>query len=105
MSKRNNIAGTSRYNVSRKVVRLRTKDLLSWREIANTLEISPKLARKLFQERIGEHQHHDHLPNKGGRFPNYWTTTAEVPYLDGKGNINSWEKVYGSDVAQELASA
>lgn len=90
--------GSNRHNVARKIVRLRTKELMSWADIAAMLEISPKLARKLFQERTGEHQHHDHLPAKGGRFPAQWTTTAEVPYLAGDGSINSWERAFGSDL-------
>jgi hypothetical protein len=85
--------GSNRHNVARKVVRLRTKDLLSWATIADLLEISPRTARKLFQERTGIHQHHDHLPTKGGRFPAEWETAAEVPYLPGTGEINDWYKV------------
>lgn len=91
--------GSNRHNVARKIVRLRTKELLSWADIAAQLEISPKLARKLFQERIGEHQHHDHLPSKGGRFPAQWTTEAVVPYLPGDGTTNPWERAFGSDVS------
>lgn len=90
--------GSNRHNVARKVVRMRTKDLLSWAEIAAQLEIAPRTARKLFQERTGEHQHHDHLPSKGGRFPADYTTDAEVPYLPGTGEINEWHKAFGSDL-------
>lgn len=86
--------GSNRHNISRKVVRLRTKDLLSWAEIAAILEIAPRTARKLFQERTGTHQHHDHLPNKGGRFPVEWATTAEQPVLPGNGEINEWFKAF-----------
>lgn len=85
--------GSNRHNVARKVVRLRTKSLLSWAEIAAQLDIAPRTARKLFQERVGVVQHHDHLPGKGGRFPATAFTTAEVPYLDGSGNVNEWFKV------------
>lgn len=95
--------GSNRHNVARKVVRLRTKELLSWAEIAGRLEIAPRTARKLFQERTGVHQHHDHLPSKGGRFPADWNTAAEVPYLPGNGEINEWYKVFGSDLAEEMA--
>lgn len=100
MTKLTTIAGTTRYNVSRKIVRLRTKDGLSWATIADMLDISPRTARKLFQERIGEGQHFDHLPNKGGRFPAAWTTT-EAPVLPLDGSVNEWFKVYGSDLAVE----
>lgn len=85
--------GSNRHNVARKVVRLRTKDLLSWADIAALLEVSPRTARKLFQERVGEVQHHDHLPSKGGRFPSGAFTTAEVPYLTGDGSVNEWFKL------------
>lgn len=93
--------GSNRHNIARKVVRLRTKELLSWQAIADMLEISPKLARNLFQERIGTHQHHDHLPTKGGRFPAWWTTEAEMPFLAGDGSTNQWEKTYGADLANQ----
>ena len=85
--------GSQRHNVARKVVRMRTKGLLSWAAIAAELEIAPRTVRKLFQERVGSHQHHDHLPTKGGRFPAEYTTEAEVPYLDGTGQTNDWFKV------------
>lgn len=96
--------GSQRHNVARKVVRLRTKELLSWQAIAAMLEISPKLARKLFQERVGEHQHHDHIAGRGGRFPQQWDTAAEVPYLTGDGNVNEWHRVAGSDLLEEGAA-
>lgn len=91
--------GSNRHNVARKVVRLRTKELLSWQAIADQLDIAPRTARKLFQERTGEHQHHDHLPSKGGRFPAQWDVDAEVaPYLPGTGEINEWHKRFGADL-------
>jgi hypothetical protein len=96
--------GSNRHNISRKVVRMRTKDLMSWMSIAAELGISPKLARKLFQERTGEHQHHDHLQGKGGRFPRDWDTTAEVPYLPGKGQINDWFKLEAVDDSLVMSS-
>lgn len=98
MSKLTVINGTTRYNVSRQVVRLRTKDLLSWQAIANMLEISPRTARKLFQERTGEHQHHDHIIGKGGRWPQQWDTPAEFPYIVELGVINEWGRIAGSDL-------
>jgi hypothetical protein len=85
--------GSQRHNVGRKVVRMRTKDLLSWATIAAALEISPRTARKLFQENRGVGQHFDHLPNKGGRFPAWWETAAEVPVLPGDGSNNDWDRV------------
>lgn len=93
MNKLSEIAGSTRYNAGRKVVKMRTKDMLSWNTIAEALEVSPRTARKLFQERIGEHQHHDHLIGKGGRFPGAWTTLAEVPYIVVPGVTNDWERV------------
>ncbi len=91
----------NRHNVRSKIVRMRTKDLMSWAAIAAELEIAPRTARRIFQEKVGEGQHHDHLPSKGGRFPAgkfvneefiVWTTTAEVPFLDGTGHVNDWFK-------------
>jgi hypothetical protein len=82
----------NRHNVAKKVVRLRTKDLLSWADIAAIIESSPRTARKLFQEARGEGQHFDHIPNRGGRWPSDWGTTAEVPYLPGTGENNDWDK-------------
>jgi hypothetical protein len=84
--------GKNRFNTTRKVVRMRTKNLMSWAAIAAELEIAPRTARRLFQERSGAHQHHDHLPAKGGRFPAQWTT-VETPVLPGNGSYNSWEKM------------
>lgn len=94
--------GSTRYNTQRKIVRMRTKDLMSWAAIGQALGMAPRTARRIFQERVGEGQHHDHLPNKGGRFPSgkvtkedtliVWKTTAKVPVLDGTGHVNSWDK-------------
>lgn len=93
--------GSNRHNVRRKVYRMRTKGLMSWQAIAAELDIAPRTARKLFQEQAGEHQHHDHLPNRGGRFPSgqynddtivVWTP-EEGAYLPGDGTHNSWNKV------------
>jgi hypothetical protein len=93
--------GSNRSNVRRKVYRMRTKNLMSWQAIAAELEIAPRTARKLFQEQAGEHQHHDHLPNRGGRFPSgqytkdetvvVWTP-EEAAYLAGDGSHNTWHK-------------
>lgn len=85
--------GSNRHNKSRQVVRMRTKDLMSWKAIGNALGVSAPTARKLFQERVGEHQHHDHIPGKSGRWPEWYDTTAEVPYLDGTGSVNEWFKL------------
>lgn len=93
--------GSNRHNISRKVYRLRTKELMSWASIAAELDIAPRTARKLFQERAGVHQHHDHLPGKGGRFPAgqvtedavvVWTPEEEA-YLAGDGSHNPWNKL------------
>lgn len=94
--------GSQRHNIRRKVYRLRTKDLLSWSQIAAQLDIAPRTARKLFQEQAGQGQHHDHLPNKGGRFPsgrNKGETivvdkpVSEYVYLAGDGSHNEWTSV------------
>lgn len=90
----------NRHNVIKKVVRMRTKSLMSWAAIAAELDIAPRTARKLFQEGRGVHQHHDHLPNKGGRFPaGQFTEEAvivwspeEGAYLAGDGSNNVWFK-------------
>lgn len=80
-----------RHNLRKRVVKLRTKELLSWAEIGNQLGVAPRTVRRLFQEQVGAHQHHDHLPNKGGRFP-----TTAVPadtkavVLTGDGTVNTW---------------
>ena len=84
----------NRHNVRKRVVTMRTKKLMSWADIAAELEVAPRTARRIFQEAMGEHQHHDHLPGKGGRFP-----TTAVPadpkavVLPGNGAINTWVKV------------
>lgn len=83
----------NRHNVARKVVRLRTKEMLSWATIAEQIGCSPRTARKLFQERQGAGQHSDHLVGKGGRWPSDWETAAEAPYIVAPGHVNQWDKV------------
>lgn len=92
--------GSNRNNIRRKVVRLRTKELMSWKDIATALDIAPRTARKLFQEAEGQGQHHDHIPGKGGRFPAgrlnddgivVWAAEEGV-YLTGDGTHNTWFK-------------
>jgi hypothetical protein len=83
-----------RHNVRKRVVTMRTRKLMSWAAIAAELEVAPRTARRIFQEAKGEHTHHDHLPNKGGRFPT--TATPADPalvVLPGDGTINEWVKV------------
>ena len=107
MNTNDRLAKKNRHNTIRRIVKLRTKDLLSWQDIAAMLEIAPRTARRLFQEAKGEHQHHDHLPGKGGRFPagQYNADTQETivwlpdledgvaPVLPGDGSVNPWYKV------------
>lgn len=83
----------NRHNVRKRVVTMRTKKLMSWQQIADELEVAPRTARKLFQEQVGEHQHHDHLPNKGGRYPTTAVPTGDSTVLPGDGSVNSWAKV------------
>lgn len=95
--------GTTRYNVRRKIVRMRTKDEMSWAAIAEELEMAPRTARRLFQEHVGEGQHHDHLEGKGGRFPagtvnkdgkvTTWKVAKGVaPYVTGGKPSGAWQK-------------
>jgi len=93
------LEGKDRTNAKKKVVRLRLKGLKSWRTIGAELDITPRMANRLFQEAVGKHQQHDHLPGKGGRFPASYTTTAEAPYLAGDGTNNTWEKVESPEEA------
>jgi hypothetical protein len=89
--------GSQRHNARRKVVRMRTKDLMSWAAIADAIEASPRTARLLFQEARGEGQHHDHLEGKGGRFPAQSTTVdAVAPFLPGDGTNNAWTKFFAA---------
>lgn len=92
--------GSQRNNLRNKVYRLRTKELLSWVDIGNECDITPRMANRLFQEKAGKHQHHDHLPGKGGRFPSglyredgiiVWTPADEGAYLPGDGTHNTWQ--------------
>lgn len=61
--------GKNRHNITRKVTSMRNKRGLSWAEIAKELEIAPRTARRLFQEKNGVGSHHGLLPGKGGRRP------------------------------------
>lgn len=92
-----------RANMRRRIVKLRTKDLLSWKAIAEILEIAPRTVRRLFQEVRGEHQHHDHIEGRGGRFPAQWTS-ADGAFLPGDGSNNAWERIPGSDIDAEVRS-
>lgn len=94
--------GSQRHNMAKKVYRLRTKKLLSWVAIGTEMDITPRMANRLFQEVAGKHQQHDHLPGKGGRFPSgryidedtsIVYTPVEGAYLSGDGTHNEWTKV------------
>lgn len=92
--------GSQRHNMAKKVYRLRTKKLMSWVAIGAEMDITPRMANRLFQEVAGKHQQHDHLPGKGGRFPSgRYTEDAiivyvptEGAYLAGDGTHNEWSK-------------
>jgi hypothetical protein len=87
-----NIPANQRKNISKRVVTMRTRKLMSWAAIGAEIGCAPRTARKLFQEARGEHQHHDHLPNKGGRFPttSYLLSADTAPVLPGNGSNNEW---------------
>lgn len=66
-----------RHNLRRKVVSLRTKQRISWAAIAQELDITPRMARKLFDELKGAETHYeDRLEGKGGRIRKVVDTTA-----------------------------
>lgn len=60
-------AGTRQAKVMDRVVRLRDKNELSWVTIATELDIAPRTARRIYDERKGAGAHHGLLPGKGGR--------------------------------------
>lgn len=92
-----------RHNVRKRVVSMRTKKLMSWADIAAELEVAPRTARRIFQEAKGEHQHHDHLPNKGGRFPttSHLVDAEAKPVLVGDGSINAWTRPVRGEATTE----
>lgn len=59
--------GAQRGNVRSKIVRMRTKDQMSWVDIAGELNIAPRTARRLFDEKMGDGAHFGLLDGKGGR--------------------------------------
>lgn len=61
--------GAQRNNKRRSVVSMRDKRQMSWAAIAETLEVAPRTARRLYQEQKGTGTHHGLLPGKGGRRP------------------------------------
>lgn len=61
-------AGTRNGNVLRQVTAMRNAGN-SWATIAAKLEIAPRTARRIFQEKNGAGSHHGLLPGKGGRRP------------------------------------
>ena len=97
--------GKDRSNAVKKVVSMRLNKFASWADIAAELEVAPRTARRLFQEKLGEHQHHDHLPSKGGRYPSgqftgeaivIWVPDIaedQVPVLDETRTVSTWVKV------------
>ena len=61
--------GARNASVTLKVTQLRDKKEMSWAAIAAELDIAPRTARRLYQERNGVGSHHGLLPGKGGRRP------------------------------------
>lgn len=59
--------GGQRGNVRSKIVRLRNKEQMSWADIAAELDIAPRTARRLYDEKAGDGAHYGLLPGKGGR--------------------------------------
>lgn len=63
-------AGARNASVLKRVVSLRDNGENSWAAIADTLEIAPRTARRLYDEAKGQKgAHHGLLPGKGGRRP------------------------------------
>lgn len=62
--------GTLNGNVVSKIIRLR-KQNLSWVRIAEEVGngCTPRMALRMYDERLGEGAHHGLLPGKGGRLP------------------------------------
>jgi hypothetical protein len=63
------ITGKDRESAVKTVVRMRDIDQVSWRTIANELEVSPRTTRAMYDSHYGEGAHHGLLPGKGGRHP------------------------------------
>lgn len=61
--------GNRQPQVQAKVVSLRDKKNQSWASIAATLDIAPRTARRIYDEKKGAGAHHGLLPGKGGRRP------------------------------------
>lgn len=59
--------GGQRGNIRSKIVRLRDKERLSWAAIATELDIAPRTARRLYDEKKGAGAHYGLLEGKGGR--------------------------------------
>lgn len=60
-------AGTRSAKVLTQVTNLRDKKFLSWAAIAEQLDIAPRTARRIYQEKNGIGSQHGLLPGKGGR--------------------------------------
>lgn len=68
--------GSQRGNKARRVVSLRNKGE-SWASIAADLDIAPRTARRLYDERQGQDAHFaSRIPGKGGRTRQVPTTEA-----------------------------
>lgn len=70
--------GSQRGNKRAQIVRLRTKENLSWAQIGTTLDIAPRTARRLFDEKMGDGAHVGLLLGKGGRRPAQVLDTVEA---------------------------
>ena len=68
-AKGNRKFGAQRTNKTKQVVSLRDKKLQSWASIGETIGVSPRTARRLYDEAKGEGAHHGLLPGKGGQHP------------------------------------
>lgn len=60
-------SGKRQPQVQAKVVSMRDKKNLSWAVIAEALDIAPRTARRIYDEKKGAGAHHGLLPGKGGR--------------------------------------
>lgn len=56
-------------NIATKVIRLRDKQNMSWVKIGAEIGCTPRMALRIYDERLGEGAHHGLLPGKGGRLP------------------------------------
>lgn len=66
-TKHTNKDGSRNKSVAKRIVRMRDKDNLSWRNIAAELEIAPRTVRRMYDEVKGEGAHFSSRPLVGGR--------------------------------------